>query len=171
MLCTLMNIFTDVIILLCYACCTFSSIRTFHFFTATFSSIGSTFDVFAANKKKWITAIIKITDWNKWRLWVFICVILLCVFMFWVPCCDVRYDFRIIKTMFGSSLSPVVCRNAHIYVILCLFAYIQWCPAHIVLCICFSCLRLVYPMLPVSLDCLFLTLPSVFTNVYLWKLR
>ena len=37
----------------------------------------------------------------------------LCVFTFWVPCCDVRYDFRI-KTMFGSSLPPVVCRRAHV---------------------------------------------------------
>jgi len=47
------------------------------------------------------------------------CFILLCVFTFWVPCCHVRYDFRI-KTMFGSSLPPVVCRKAHeclIYVI------------------------------------------------------
>ena len=29
------------------------------------------------------------------------------------------------------------------------------------------CLRLVYPMLPVSLDCLFLIVPLVFSNVYL----
>ena len=40
-----------------------------------------------------------------------------------VPCCDVRYDFYI-KTMFGSSLSPVVCRRVHIlftvFVRLCL---------------------------------------------------
>ena len=35
------------------------------------------------------------------------CVVLLCVFMFRVPCCDVRYDFSII-TMFGSSLPPVL---------------------------------------------------------------
>jgi hypothetical protein len=28
-------------------------------------------------------------------------VVLLCVFTFWVPCCDVRYDFHI-KTMSGS---------------------------------------------------------------------
>jgi len=34
-------------------------------------------------------------------------VALLCVFMFWDPCCTVRYDF-LIKTMFGSSLHPVV---------------------------------------------------------------
>ena len=29
------------------------------------------------------------------------------------------------------------------------------------------CLRLVYPMLPVSLDCPFLIIPSIFSNVYL----
>ena len=40
------------------------------------------------------------------------CAVLLCVFTFWVQCCDVRYDFRI-QTMFGSSLPPVVCRRAH----------------------------------------------------------
>jgi hypothetical protein len=33
---------------------------------------------------------------------------LLCVFTFWVPCCDVHYDFRI-RTMFGSFLPPVIC--------------------------------------------------------------
>ena len=36
----------------------------------------------------------------------------------------------------------------------------------IVLCYWFVCLRLVYPMLPVSLDCQFLIAPSVFSNVY-----
>jgi hypothetical protein len=40
------------------------------------------------------------------------CVVLLCVFTFWVPCCDVRYDFRI-KTMFSSFLPPVVYRRPH----------------------------------------------------------
>jgi hypothetical protein len=28
-------------------------------------------------------------------------------------CCDIRYDFRM-KTTFGSSLPPVVCRRAHV---------------------------------------------------------
>ena len=41
------------------------------------------------------------------------CVVLLCVFMFWVPCCDVRYDFRF-KTKFGSSLLSVVHRSPHV---------------------------------------------------------
>jgi len=34
----------------------------------------------------------------------------------------------------------------------------------IVLCFCFVCLRHVYPMLPVSLDCQFLIAPLVFSN-------
>jgi hypothetical protein len=33
--------------------------------------------------------------------------------------------------------------------------------------LCYVFLRLVYPMLPVSLDCPFLIVPLVFTNVYL----
>ena len=37
----------------------------------------------------------------------YFCVVLLCVFTFWVPCCNVRYDFHI-ETMFSSSLRPVV---------------------------------------------------------------
>ena len=41
------------------------------------------------------------------------CVVLLCVFAFLVPCCDVHYDFRI-QTMFGSSLPPFACRKAHV---------------------------------------------------------
>jgi hypothetical protein len=46
------------------------------------------------------------------------CVVLFCVFTIWIPCCDVRYDFRV-KTMFGLVLPPVVCRRAYclIYVI------------------------------------------------------
>jgi hypothetical protein len=35
-----------------------------------------------------------------------------------------------------------------------------------VLCFCFVFLRLVYHMLPVSLDCPFLIEPSVFSSVY-----
>ena len=60
------------------------------------------------------------------------CVVLLCVFMFRVPCCDVRYDFRI-KTMFGTSLPPVVCRRAHDLFTLFVCACAYWCPTHIVL--------------------------------------
>ena len=41
------------------------------------------------------------------------CFVLLCVFTFWVPCCNVCYDFRIQRTI-CSSLPPVVCRTAHV---------------------------------------------------------
>ena len=36
-------------------------------------------------------------------------------------CCEFCYDFHI-KTMFVSSLPPVVCRRAHVLFTLCLFA-------------------------------------------------
>ena len=49
---------------------------------------------------------------------------------------------------------------------LCVFVCIYWRPAHTVLCFCFVCLRLVYPMLPILLDCQFLIGPAVFSNVY-----
>jgi uncharacterized membrane protein YesL len=42
-------------------------------------------------------------------------------FMFLVPCCAIHYDFRI-KTMFDSSLLPVVCRRVH--VLLTLFVFV-----------------------------------------------
>ena len=79
-------------------------------------------------------------------------VVLRCIFEFWVPCCDVRYYFRITK-MFGSYLPPVVCRKAHILSMLFVFACVWWCATY----------SLVYPILPVSLDCLFLIAPSVFS--------
>jgi hypothetical protein len=66
----------------------------------------------------------------------FFSVLLLCVFAFRVSCFDFRYDFHM-KTMFGSSLLPVVCRRVRY---LCLFAYsgVQ----HILCC---GFLRIVYP--------------------------
>jgi len=71
------------------------------------------------------------------------CVVLLCVFTFWVPCCDVRYNFHI-ETMFGSSLPPG------------LMSYLRYLSL-LVLCFWLVFLRLVYVMLPVSLDSPFLT--------------
>ena len=67
------------------------------------------------------------------------CVVLLCVFTFWLPCCDVRSDFRI-KTMFGSCLPPVVCGMGRIFFTLFVLCCIWWCPTYIVLCFCFVCL-------------------------------
>ena len=87
------------------------------------------------------------------------------------------YDFRVvifsIKTMFGSSLPPVVCKKREVCVgggimsylrYLCLFAH-SWVQQ--ILCCVFVSLGLVYPMLPVSTDCPFLVAPSVFSNVNL----
>jgi len=52
--------------------------------------------------------------------------------------------------MCRSSLPPVVCRRAHVLFTLVVFVRVQGCPTPIVLCFCFVCLHLVYPILPVS---------------------
>ena len=52
---------------------------------------------------------------------------------------------------------------------LCLFVVYR-CPTRVVLCCCFACLRLMYPVLPVSMDCPFFIAPSVFSNVQLNQL-
>jgi hypothetical protein len=74
----------------------------------------------------------------------------------------------LLKTMFGSSLHPVGCRRVqscleHL-LYMCLFAYrgvqhilcgvVFFLFVYLMFCCCFVCLRIVYPMLPVSLDCL-----------------
>ena len=46
-----------------------------------------------------------------------------------------------------------VWRRAHILFTLFVFVCVQWCQIYIMLCFCFVCLRLVFPMLPVSLEC------------------
>jgi hypothetical protein len=75
-------------------------------------------------------------------------------------CCDVRYDFRI-KAMFGSSsLPPVICRRDRL--LFTLFVFV--CAYCVVLCFVFLCL--VYPMLPVSLYCLFWIDLTVLSNIY-----
>jgi hypothetical protein len=92
--------------------------------------------------------------------------------------CFIHYfTMSALEMMFCSSLSPVVCRRAHVLLMLfvgrlmsywyylCLFVYSD--VQHIFCCVF---LRLVYPMLPVSLDCPFLIAPSIFSNVYLAKL-
>ena len=71
---------------------------------------------------------------------------------------------HVLLRMFGSSLPPVVCKRAHVFFTLFVFVCVKWCPMHIVLCFVF--LRLVWPMLRVSLDRPFLIAPLVFSNVY-----
>ena len=48
--------------------------------------------------------------------------VLLYVFTFLVPCCEVRVEVRI-KTMFDSSLPLVVCRRAHRIVVSNILSY------------------------------------------------
>ena len=87
--------------------------------------------------------------------------------MFWVPCCDVRYDFDI-KTMCGSSLPPVVCRGCMSYLrYLCLFVY----SASIKCCVVF--LRVAYPN---GLRCQFLWivhfwLPLQYSLTFIYNFR
>ena len=56
----------------------------------------------------------------------------------------------------SSSLSPVVCKRVHLLFTLFVIVCALWCPTYIMLCFCLASLRLVYSMLQVSLDCLFL---------------
>jgi hypothetical protein len=98
--------------------------------------------------------------------YIVFCAVLLCVFTFWVACCDVRYDFRI-KTMFSSSLPPVVCRRTYVYLCyLCLFVYSD--VQYILYCVlfffvlCTLCWQFLW-IVP------FFIVPSVFSNVYLCK--
>jgi hypothetical protein len=117
---------------------------------------------------------IKLTS-AKWLKYCFLCVclrmvmsIILSYQMF------IRSEFRVVMsaTMFRSSLSPVVWGLVSYLHYLCLFAYsgVQ----HILRCGFFFfvfVLCLVYPMLPVSLDCSFLIASSVFSNGYFLKLK
>jgi len=52
---------------------------------------------------------------------------------FCVPCCDIRYDFRM-QTMFDSSLSQVVCRRIHVLITLFVFVCVKWCLTYFVIC-------------------------------------
>ena len=70
--------------------------------------------------------------------------------------------------MFGSYLPYVVGRRAHVLFTLYVFAYVQWCPTHSVLCFCFVFHRLVYPMLPVFLDRPFFLLPLRYSLTFLY---
>ena len=91
------------------------------------------------------------------------CVVLLGVFTFWVPCCDLCYDFRI-KTIFGLSLPLVVCRRVHVlFTFLCVYL----CIVHVVsktLCWVF----ILFFFVLCTLYCQFLRIvPSVFSNICL----
>jgi hypothetical protein len=54
------------------------------------------------------------------RLFSFLCCPIMCLYVLGFGC-DVHFDFRL-KTMFGSSFPPVVCRRAHFVFTLFMFA-------------------------------------------------
>ena len=94
------------------------------------------------------------------------CVVLLCVCKFWSSMlwCPLRFihtnDIRFVFT----SL-PVVCRRAHVLFTLFAYSGVQ----HILCCVIVLfvfILCLVYLMLSVSLDCLFLIATLVFSNLF-----
>ena len=89
--------------------------------------------------------------------------VLLCVFMFWVPCCDVRYDVFIKRCLIRPYLRLFVWGLMSYLRYLCLVLHsgVQ----HILCCVF---VLFFFALLPVSQDCLFLTAPSVFSNVYLY---
>jgi hypothetical protein len=58
--------------------------------------------------------------WGRYCSYFYLSVLPYYVFIYLVPCCDVRYDFQM-KTMFGSSLPLVVCRRAHVLFMLFVF--------------------------------------------------
>ena len=90
--------------------------------------------------------------------------VIFCVFTFRVPCGGVRYYFRNNKTLCSVRLYPrLSVGGAWLICVICACLRIVVSNTY---CVVFF-LRLVYPMLPVSLDCQFLIAPSVFSNVYL----
>jgi hypothetical protein len=97
----------------------------------------------------------------------FLCVVLVCVFTFWVPCCNVRYDFYIKKNdaRFVHYLQLFVGELMSYLRYLCLFVYsgVQ----HILCCVFVlsvsSCVPYVASFSVLSM----LIVPSVFSNVYI----
>ena len=106
----------------------------------------------------------------------FVYVVLVCVVTFWVPCCHVRYDFHI-KTVFGSSFPPVVCRRAYVFTLFmfCLFACggVQHILCRVfllfffVLCaLCCRCLRIIHFWLIFRYSLTFIFIDSsLFTHI------
>jgi len=75
----------------------------------------------------------------------------LLIYVLTILCCVVRYDFRM-KTVFGSSLPPVVCmRGSYLVYVICVYLCVVVSNTCILLYFCFVFRRFVYPMLPFSL--------------------
>ena len=57
-------------------------------------------------------------------IFLVLCCSIMCLYVL-SSYCDIRYDFRI-KTMFGSSLAPIVCRRDHVLLTLFVFSGVQY---------------------------------------------
>jgi hypothetical protein len=90
------------------------------------------------------------------------CVFLLCVPLRFPHKNDVRFVFS------SSCFRRGACLIYVIFVCLSVVVSNTYCVVFL-FCLSSFLLRLVYPMLPVSLDCPFFIAPSVFSNVYLSK--
>ena len=68
----------------------------------------------------------------------FLWCLIMCLFVL-LSVLGCSYNFSI-KTMFGSSLPPVVCKRTHVLFTSFMFVCVSWCPTHIVLCCFLLCL-------------------------------
>jgi hypothetical protein len=80
----------------------------------------------------------------------FLCCPIMCLYLLSsVLWCRLRFPHKNdARFVFTSSCF----RRAHVLFTLFVFVCIEWCTAHSVLCFCFVILRLVWPVLSVSLD-------------------
>jgi hypothetical protein len=83
-----------------------------------------------------------------------------------------RYDF-LIKTTFGLSLPPIVCRKCHVLFTLFVFACVSWYSTYSVLCFLF-CLSLSCGLYALCCQYLWIStvfiVPLVFSSVYSWQI-
>jgi hypothetical protein len=88
----------------------------------------------------------------------------LCLFTY----SDVQHTLCCVFVLFVFVLCTLCCQFLWIVFVLFFFVLCTLCCQFhwIVLCFCFVCLRLMYPMLPVSLVCPFSSIPSLSSNVY-----
>ena len=96
----------------------------------------------------------------------FLCVVLLCVFTFRVPCCDVCYDYRITAMFCSSFTSSCLQEESCLFYVICVCLRIVMSNTYSVVflfCLFSSCVPYVASFSGLSI----LIAPSVFSNVYL----
>ena len=103
-------------------------------------------------------------------IFIVFCVVLLCVFTFCVLCIDIPCDVCI-KTMFISSLPPVVCRRTRVlFYVICVCLHIVVSNTYCVVllfCLSSSCVPYIASFSRLFIvDC-----PSVLSNVYFMQLQ